>query len=170
MDSGDGVDLGDTEGLLAAIQDPSPVDTGTGNDEGEPEGGEMMEEAPVVEPEPAIGGPDRSVADLETIRRMCETYCYRLNLDANPRIIQISQGLAERAYVLCRLVAPSRACIAAFSVLSISRLTRTPRSLSRVSEISGVDSAEIDGLVRHIWRAPSDPYLVNLLVRRDWSR
>ena len=77
---------------------------------------------------------------------------------------------AEKAYVACRLVAPSRACIAATSVLSISRLMGTPRSLSRVSDMSGVDSAEIDRLNRQIWVAPTlscvvDTELISMIAR-----
>ena len=142
------------------IQEASISVTRMGNDEDGPEGGEMIED-PAEEPEPVTRDPNRSVADLETIKDMCETYCYRLDLDANPMLMHISQHFARKVYNTCRLVAPSRECIAAVSVLSISRLMGAPRTLNRVSNMSGVDSAEIDRLHRHIWGGPIVSYLVN---------
>ena len=147
MDDEDAVDPIDTEGL--ASRAPSPLHSWMGIDEDGPEGREMDED-PAEESEPDTRDLDRSVADLETIKTMCETYCYRLDLDANPRIIRITQRFSEKVYDACRLVAPSRACIAAVAVLSISRLVGALRPLSRVSDMCGVDSTEIYRLHCHI--------------------
>ena len=87
-----------------------------------------------------------SITDLQTVKAMCETYCYRLNLNSNPRAIDISQHLAGKIYVACLLAAHAPSSIAAVSVYLTSHLVGAPKSRHLVSRMSGVAADVISRL------------------------
>lgn len=92
-----------------------------------------------------------SITDLQTVKAMCETYCYRFNLNSNPRAIDISQHLAGKIYVACLLAAHAPSSIAAVSVYLTSHLVGAPKSRHLVSRMSGVAAGVISRLYWFIY-------------------
>ena len=80
---------------------------------------------------------DENASDLEIIRSMCETYCYRLNLTANSRAIEISQRIGQ--HIFERIDGATRyshfpsLTIAAVSAFMTSHLTGMPKSMGWVA-------------------------------------
>ncbi|CAD6580019.1 MAG: transcription initiation factor IIB [Alectoria sarmentosa] len=108
---------------------------------------EEMREEYWEEEEIAMSDVDHhSITDLQTVKAMCETYCYRLNLNSNPRAIDISQHLAGKIYVACLLAAHAPSSIAAVSVYLTSHLVGAPKSRHLVSRMSGVAAGVISRL------------------------
>ena len=75
---------------------------------------------------------------------MCESFSYRLHLDAIPSAINISIRIAERINFCCRLVGHSTASVAAVAVFVASHVVRAPKAVHWVSMMSGV---EVDAIV-----------------------
>ena len=75
---------------------------------------------------------------------MCESFSYRLHLDAIPSAINISIRIAERIHFCCRLVGHSTASVAAVAVFVASHVVRAPKAVHWVSMMSGV---EVDAIV-----------------------
>ncbi len=91
---------------------------------------------------------DDEELDLTTLRLMCETYSYRLNLNLTPssRAIEISQRIAERTSAAHRTFGHSLQACAAVAVHVASYLTGAPKTPHAVSSMSGVDSRIISAL------------------------
>lgn len=96
---------------------------------------------------------DEAELDLQTIRLMCETYCYRLNLNLfrGSSTIEISQRIAVRTRVACQFAGHSMQPCAAVSVYVTSHLTGAPKTLHEVSMMSGVDSGVILGIYNLVY-------------------
>lgn len=90
-----------------------------------------------------------NLADLDTIKTMCETYCHRLDLaSSSSRVISLSQHLAQNIHVACMFHFCGPSSMAAVSVFVASHLLGVPRTLFRVSMMSGVDGCDILPLYR----------------------
>lgn len=98
-----------------------------------------------------VGHP--TVTNLETVTNMCQTYCDRLNLTADPRVVEISRKFAAKVYVAALLAGHTPASIAAVSVFAASHLTGVPKTLPLVSLMSGVDADVISGLYFYVYVA-----------------
>lgn len=92
--------------------------------------------------------------DLETIKTMCETYCYRLSLTTNSRAIELSQRIAQHILedtgVAERPGDFSMTSIAAVSVFATSHLIGAARTQEWVSMNSGIPIGYIAGLYWYI--------------------
>lgn len=83
--------------------------------------------------------------ELETTKTMCETYCYRLSLDAHPRAIAISQRIADKTYTWCRLAGHTPSSTAAVAIYVASHLIGVPKTARTVHMMTGVDADEVSG-------------------------
>lgn len=87
---------------------------------------------------------------------ICETFCYRLNLNANSRAIEISQRIAQ--YILERTDLATRYCflphptIAVVAVFVSSHLTGMPKTIGRVASNASVLMHEINGMYKDFYR------------------
>lgn len=98
--------------------------------------------------------------ELQIMFESCETYCYRLNLTANPRAISLSQGIAQRISERADLAArwgyfPGRT-IAAVAVFTASHLTDMPKSMRWVAINCSDTPSEIADLYLYVHRDVCD--------------
>lgn len=148
----------DSEGLDADAFPPFQTENGNEEEEIEEHAAEEAEEVRESETQdehieqPEIASDDirhHNPAELEGIETMCETYCHRLDLaSGSTRVISLSQHLARRIHVACMFYFCSPSSMAAVSVFVASHLLGVPRTLFRVSMMSGVDGCDILPLYR----------------------
>ena len=93
-------------------------------------------------------------SNLEIIKTMCETYCYRLSLTTNSRAIELSQRIAQHILedtgVAYRPGDFSMASIAAVSVFATSHLIGAPKTQEWVSINSSIPANFIAGLYWYV--------------------